>query len=743
MSLRYKHKTADHDVDADTASVVSPNSPSRRPKRTRISQACDQCRIEKEKCEGERPQCQSCVTAGRICTYVREQKKRGPRTGSVRVVERTLAWIFDVVPGAEESAAAMLASEQARHLLLDKTSEDRERLHQKWINCRVNMRIQRLLSGLDADDGSSGECNVTWQVRKQRHENSLDTATASRETLESCSKLQTSHGKWPPLNSQSQDSWTPQYSSCRSPETQPRPIAPPHINYLRMSSNLLRRQPPTLTLPPNYDRLLRIYYSYTHCWFPLADFSRIYNTAAQYPRDGLVIDPSSPVSEDHAELWGALSIASFQDNSAARIDEHRDMASPSSSPPEIYAIARSLIPNEDGTYGLGHIHALLLLTIINIGQSKNHRAYILVGMAIRLALTSNLLEVAVEDQQFFRKQYLIAGCFILETLVCTILGRVGHLKSSQLRSQLPFQAGLQEEYQSWAPYPAMGTRSGTGCAIYPPAQSYSAFAQLYRFFRFLDNAIEQPAQDPKHALMALAESVDYLYSSCNSIVPASPAMLDVPSTFLVHATFLTVTIFMKASRTTSQLFLLLELLETHVSAFGVASSSPLIVGYMNLVCSLRLFEFIGSAFNMRWDSAAAMFRAVWVVEDEESARGLSQGGEVTQSHSRSDTQQRQSDPRISTEVSPGAGPVHNSFQGSAMGRRPILRPDNQTPEFTQSDTGMQTVGTRPDLDAALAELAEIDPMDSMDAQNEFLVNLGFGPGVNLKDLLGADVDFAS
>ena len=366
----------------------------------------------------------------------------------------------------------------------------------------------------------------------------------------------------------------------------------------------------------------------------------------------------------------------------------------------------------------------------------------LVGMAIRLAAALNLYEVPVEDQQFFQKQYVIACCFILETLVCAILGRVKHLKSGHIRSRLPFQADLPDEIESWAPCPAMDTRSDTGCTTYPPSHSYSAFAQIYRFFRLLDNAIEQPAQDPKHALATLAESVDYAYSSCNSIVSASPATLAVPSTFLVHATFLTAAIFMATSRTTSQLFLLLELLETHASAFGVASSSPLLVGYMNLVGGLHLFESLGSALATRWDSVAAMFRAVWA-DDRLTGDHHSQETPATWSDTR-----MESLPHIS-EVNPGPPvgvDVHGSFENSAISRQPIPHHGHQTTELNAGvDTsgGMHVIGTGPDFDAALAEIAEIDPFDSMDAQNEFLANLGFGPGFNMSDLLGADVDFAS
>ncbi|KAI8930286.1 fungal-specific transcription factor domain-containing protein [Entophlyctis helioformis] len=58
-------------------------------KQKRISLACDQCNRRRAKCDGDRPQCATCKRLQRQCTYEREVRKRGPKSGYVdRLHER-------------------------------------------------------------------------------------------------------------------------------------------------------------------------------------------------------------------------------------------------------------------------------------------------------------------------------------------------------------------------------------------------------------------------------------------------------------------------------------------------------------------------------------------------------------------------------------------------------------------------------------------------------------------------------
>ncbi|PKC11181.1 hypothetical protein RhiirA5_354612 [Rhizophagus irregularis] len=59
-------------------------------KRKRLTQACDACRKKKVKCSGEKPTCNNCARLGVNCTYLPSTRKRGPRVGLVESLEKRL-----------------------------------------------------------------------------------------------------------------------------------------------------------------------------------------------------------------------------------------------------------------------------------------------------------------------------------------------------------------------------------------------------------------------------------------------------------------------------------------------------------------------------------------------------------------------------------------------------------------------------------------------------------------------------
>ncbi|KAI9595296.1 fungal-specific transcription factor domain-containing protein [Syncephalis fuscata] len=71
-----------------TASAASAiNKPKKRFRRT---QACDDCRRRKVRCDGNRPSCTSCLRHGVACHYQETLKKRGPKPGYIEKLERRL-----------------------------------------------------------------------------------------------------------------------------------------------------------------------------------------------------------------------------------------------------------------------------------------------------------------------------------------------------------------------------------------------------------------------------------------------------------------------------------------------------------------------------------------------------------------------------------------------------------------------------------------------------------------------------
>merc|ERR1712025_553920 len=86
------------------------------------------------------------------------------------------------------------------------------------------------------------------------------------------------------------------------------------------------------------------------------------------------------VAPSYAELWAVLSLASFQDTTSSNPMQG------SMSPKQIYATARGLIPSEERQFELPHLRALLLHSLVLIGQGADLAAWMLVGTATRLAM---------------------------------------------------------------------------------------------------------------------------------------------------------------------------------------------------------------------------------------------------------------------------------------------------------------------------------------------------------------------
>jgi len=114
-------------------------------KRFRVSRACDQCRIAREKCDGQQPLCEPCIEAKRSCTYTSNPKKRGLQPGYIRSLEMTLALIFQYDSDIETMVNSRLA--QQGSLLLERDTKESIRLHKSWAKSKFCRDVNKALSG--------------------------------------------------------------------------------------------------------------------------------------------------------------------------------------------------------------------------------------------------------------------------------------------------------------------------------------------------------------------------------------------------------------------------------------------------------------------------------------------------------------------------------------------------------------------------------------------------------------------
>ncbi|OHW92912.1 quinic acid utilization activator [Colletotrichum incanum] len=729
-----------HDAENSAA------APSAVPKRQRVSRACDQCRRQatmnnaREKCDGVQPQCFSCVTLSRQCTYNVAPKKRGVQTGLIRTLELALVWLFDQVPGTEEKLAGLLAQEggSGQSLLLDKDSEAGNRLHKRWRRCRVHKDIDRLLSGKDGvsprQDTSGDDSDTEADGRNKRN------------------------GE------------TPQDGAGTSPQptaTERKPDATPIEPTPRQRHGSTSRR--RFKLPRNFPRLLEVYYSYTHSWLPILNSKEtLDNAAASYPPDGLDIDPEdSNTSAAHAELWCALAVGAFQDSTSS----HNSGGLASLDRPSlILAAARSLIPVET-EMALGHVKALLVLSLVKLGQDSAGAASLLIGLAVRgaMALTDGQARdrhrnsISGQSAPSMQESYsnaldrVLKACLVLDTIVSLRLGQTPHMRTNDMKEKPTEETG-SEEWAPWVPRAGFGSEDVGGAV--QPAQSLSSFNQLYQFFRTLNQSVESGSARPKVGAANLVQALDPRFSFCNSVVFGASTIPILPSAFLIQATFLGATLILMADARVSLIWSLMEVLESSISYFGAAGVSPLLVTYMGIASTKSCVQALRDDDKTRWNSLMGDIMSVW--QDRTTSMEYSPMDAEPSDHT--PTRVESAAPQFSQQASvrqnshypfpmnPDSYPSNGSgFLQTASSASPStartmpFTPGSQLDTFPSGFMGHLPSAQAPyvmgqgthgvDYDAIMDELASIDCTDSMEADPQFMANLGFAPGSDLTDML--------
>src|SRR5215469_10353725 len=240
-------------------------------KRKRVSRACDQCRLAREKCDGIQPTCFSCASSNRACSYTTSPKKRGMQTGYVRTLELSLAWSFTNIPGVEEGLKHALQDANVQATISGKDVEGSNKLHKKWRRSVICKRIDRLLSGVGPTDSHAEDSNASSEDEEE--DSHIQQSAVGETTLLT------------PV-SQPMGRINPNHSNERS------------LLDLCKATNSVSTTGPInlqqLKLPDNLWRLLDIFFAFTHSWFPTVEKHDILRISYSYPQDGLTITSGTP-----------------------------------------------------------------------------------------------------------------------------------------------------------------------------------------------------------------------------------------------------------------------------------------------------------------------------------------------------------------------------------------------------------------------------------------------------------------
>ncbi|KAL4809489.1 quinic acid utilization activator [Aspergillus unguis] len=456
------------------------------PKRQRVSRACDSCRSKKDKCDGAQPICSTCASLSRPCTYRANPKKRGLPTGYIRTLELMWGLVFTKIQGSQEVVKALLrAANIPSHLAtVGKEAEGSDTLMASWKNSAVLKEIERLLTVLEQPDD---EARSVMESPADVDGSSILSPEALEWHLPGPPEDSVASGPSPvrapfrPATRTTRDSGTQTASDFRE--------EPPVEGQRYHRADDLTPTFERVQLPPNPWPLFDIYFSYTQCWLPILEKHDILRTAFRHANDDQ--NDSTSASGDQAALWAVLAFASIQQASISATRQ-LDVSDDQPNPKQLYAKARSLIPPESGSYQTGHVQALLILSLIKLGQQNWGSAWMLIGQAVRIAqslgLNSPPTTSANDDKTAGRSKHVFLGCFVLETLVAAQLGQVPSLRKSDLtKVGLINEDGL-EEWHPWEDQTGLRpVESPRGSFHRGPLHALSTFNRLVSLMAILND----------------------------------------------------------------------------------------------------------------------------------------------------------------------------------------------------------------------------------------------------------------
>lgn len=737
--------------DAETKDVAAEAAAVTAPKRQRVSRACDQCRGAREKCDGIQPRCFPCASQNRQCSWEEPKKKRGVQTGYIRTLEMALGWIFDKIPGSEDALHGLITHEggQGRVMLVGKDSSAGNRLHRRWQKSKVHQEIDRVLSGGDAAPAKT-EKHSALEDSDSAADTEMPPRPASMPLMSSV--LPPTDGL-PPLGGNDP---TAQPDTCS--------LAVPLA---------------TVKLPPRCWRLLDVYFSYTHCWFPVLDKVSVLKTSYSYCGEGLPLSRDHPGSACHAELWAALALASYQDRAGDGGEERGEPTEASMASADIYRIARSLIPAEDGHLEARHVSALLSLTLVNIAQGELNAAWLLIGLACRIALGLGLHALGkAEGSRQPHRGYM--GCFILDTVLAMRLAVPPHLRAEDSLPPVASRDDDQDEWESWLP--AFGVQQTQAMHSRCPAHSVSSLNSLYEIHRALSANLLAAHDNQMYRgdsyLMQVQAAINK--HSPRTVLAASVTHggrpnAPLPSIYVLRLAFLCFEARLAASNVLP--LVILQCLEAYITNFGVCGIPPLFSMYMSLVPHSEGLDGLSLEEKSRWRQVKAAVDSVWAPQP--SLTSPRPGGLHLQSSPFPASHFRHGDTsglanvqvpapcsyyaNVAPDLSPAAGqdvyhapeapgaphlaippsaqplsflnpimtpPVHTEFDSMNLAEQPSQHfPAHGRPSFSS--------GTF-DYDAMLDDIASLDRSDRMESDPQFMTNLGFAPGSNLADVLTHD-----
>ena len=237
--------------------------------------------------------------------------------------------------------------------------------------------------------------------------------------------------------------------------------------------------------PSNAKQMVDEYLAYTNTWFPILEAHELLRTLHHYQSSPNITQLES--SGQVAILWAVFAFESCKGGGnggteAISINNH-----------PAYRACRRLIPIESGVHDFGHLQALLILVLINIGHGSWKSAWLLLGYAQSLGgyglagrhWSPPELSLDESQEKNNRQPHVLLASSMLEELLGSALGIV-----DGKRSRPPHHTTLSEDgLEEWETprFPGLPLDSYYKIRADLPAQILSSFNSLCRSTRRLND----------------------------------------------------------------------------------------------------------------------------------------------------------------------------------------------------------------------------------------------------------------
>lgn len=357
--------------------------------------------------------------------YLAANKKRGLPEGYVRGLEKLWAIILQKVEGLEDTTQRIITGNEDELLRIWNHHRHGEDLHKIWKESSVLSELERLLSRLEEHSASNLK-------RKRDRDDDEETVSSSLSIP-------------PNLGS---GALTPQFwvadlfEGAQNADIQASASDEVFTQSLLDQSLPARSEAELSVLPAATSSLLNHYFTYTHCWFPILDRARTLKVFYEHTRSH---NSRTAKTSDLAHLWAICAYCAQQRSPLAT--EGTDVRM-------MRTMARRCIPSEDGPFALGHIQALVILVLLDIGMGKWTSAWILIGLAVRALLDILDSGKSIQADRTIRASHeqkwtgTLQACFILDTLISMRLRRSPHLQKEHIEHVHLAEDGLEE----WSPW---------------------------------------------------------------------------------------------------------------------------------------------------------------------------------------------------------------------------------------------------------------------------------------------------